>query len=66
MLWCHLRVANTSTGGAKPHVTRVAVMVYLPAEVIAWIDAKATARFKRRATHLADWIISAYEREQTK
>lgn len=39
-------------------------MVYLPQEVIAWLDRKAALRFKRRATHLTDTIISAYERDR--
>lgn len=39
-------------------------MVYLPAEVVDWLDGKAASRFKRRATHLADWIIAAWERDR--
>ena len=50
--------------GAKKGVARVAVMVYLPREVIDWLDAKAAVRFKRRATHLADVIVSLYERDR--
>lgn len=38
-------------------------MVYLPEEVIVWVDTKAAARFRRRASHIADLLIAAYERE---
>lgn len=41
-------------------------MIRLPEDVIEWADRKAALRFKRRATHLADVIISLYEREREK
>lgn len=51
---------------AKGNPDRVAVLVYLPREVVAWLDAKAVSRFKRRATYLTDLVISLYDRERQK
>lgn len=42
----------------------VAVMIYLPRPVVEWLDVKAAARFRRRATHVRDLLVGSYERDQ--
>lgn len=62
----HLRVATPPVSLEQPDPDRVPLMLRIPREVVDWIDKKASARFKRRATYVTDLIIGAYERDREK